>query len=156
MKKDALFCVGQKAFIEKGGKVLVLNDHGYGVDFPGGKIQEGEAKSGDTESLINSLKREVREETSLEIEVGEPFAVWYHEFAEGHRNFGKVVYCVAFRCKYVSGEVKLSTEHDTFKWVDKNDYKELDDNPRTQRAEQSSYDGKSDYYDVLKKYFYEN
>lgn len=26
MKNDALFCVGQKAFIEKDGNVLVLND----------------------------------------------------------------------------------------------------------------------------------
>ena len=44
--KDALFCVGQKAFIEKDGKVLVLNDPEEGLDFPGGKIQVGEAKDG--------------------------------------------------------------------------------------------------------------
>lgn len=141
MNKDALFCVGQKAFIEKDGKVLVLNDPVEGLDFAGGKIQEGEAKDGDISSLIRSLKREVKEETGLEIEVFNPFAVWYHKFPKGHRNYGKVVYLVAFKCKYVSGELKLSDEHDKFRWVDENDYKEVDDG--------------SDYFDVLKKYFTE-
>lgn len=141
MKNDALFCVGQKAFIEKDGTVLVLNDPVEGLDFPGGKIQEGEAKNGDPSSLSYSLQREVREETGLEIEVFNPFAVWYHEFPEGHRNYGKVVYLVAFKCKYLSGELKLSDEHDKFKWVDKDDYKEVDDG--------------SDYFDVLRKYFTE-
>ena len=139
MKNDALFCVGQKALIEKDGKVLVLNDPIEGLDFPGGKIQEGEAKNGDTSSLIHSLKREVLEETGLEIEVFNPFAVGYHEFPENHRNHDKVVYLVAFKCKYISGELKLSDEHDNFKWVDKSNYKEFDDG--------------SDYFDVLEKYF---
>ena len=137
MNDDALFCVGQKAFIEKDGKVLVLNDPSEGLDFPGGKIQEGEAKDGDASSLFRSLNREVREETGLEIEVGNPFVVWYHEFPKNHRNYPKVVYLVGFKCKYVSGEIKLSDEHNKFKWVDKNDYAEVDDG--------------SDYFDALKK-----
>ena len=139
MKNDALFCVGQKAFIEKDGKVLVLFDPSHGPDFPGGKIQEGEAKDGDTNSLVSALQREVREETGLEIEVFDPFAVWYHEFPKSHRNAGKVVYLVAFRCTYVSGEVRLSNEHNNFRWVDVTNYKEVDDG--------------GDYFDVLEKYF---
>lgn len=139
MKEDALFCVGQKAFIERDGKVLVLFDPIEGLDFPGGKIQEGEAKDGDASSLILSLQREVREETGLEIEVSNPFAVWYHEFPKGHRNYPKVVYLVAFRAMYISGEFTLSDEHNNFRWVDKNNYKEVDDG--------------SDYFDVLRKYF---
>lgn len=139
MKKDALFCVGQKAFIEKDGKVLVLFDPFEGLDFPGGKIQEGEAIDADASSLTLSLKREVMEETGLEIEVFNPFAVWYHEFPKESRNYGKVVYLVAFKTKYVSGNIKLSDEHNNFKWVDKNDYQVVDDG--------------SDYFDVLEKYF---
>jgi len=139
MKKDALFCVGQKAFIEKDGKILVLNDPVEGLDFPGGKIQEGEAKDGDPESLKSSLKREVKEETGLEIEVFDPFYVWYHEFPKNHRNYPKVVYLVAFKCKYISGDLKLSHEHDKFRWVDKNNYKSVDDG--------------TDYFDVLEKYY---
>ena len=139
MKNDALFCVGQKAFIEKNGKVLVVFDPIEGLDFPGGKIQEGEAKNGVAESLMDSLKREVKEETNLEIDVLNPFAVWYHEFPLTSRNAGKVVYLVAFKCKYLSGEIKLSTEHDKFRWVSESDYTEVDDG--------------SDYFNVLKKYF---
>ena len=83
MKNDALFCVGQKAFIEKDGKVLVLFDPVEGLDFPGGKIQEEEAKDADASSLILSLQREVREETNLEIEVSTLFL-------SGITNFLKV------------------------------------------------------------------
>jgi len=139
MKNDALFCVGQKAFIEKDGKVLVLFDPKEGLDFPGGKIQEGEAKDGDASSLIVPLQREVREETGLEIEVFNPFAVWYHEFTKESRNYGKVVYLVAFKAKYVSGDVTLSHEHNNFRWVDKDDYSSVNDG--------------SGYFDVLEKYF---
>jgi len=139
MKKDALFCVCQKAFIKKDDQVLILSDPIEGLDFPGGKIQEGEARDGDASSLIEPLKREVREETGLEIEVLRPFHVWYHEFPKSSRNYGKVVYLVAFKCKYVSGDVKLSEEHDKYQWVNKANYKEVDDG--------------SDFFDVLEKYF---
>jgi 8-oxo-dGTP pyrophosphatase MutT (NUDIX family) len=139
MKEDALFCVDQKAFIERDGKILVLHDPVEGLDFPGGKIQEGEAVNGDASSLIPPLQREVREETGLEIQVGEPFAVWYHEFSKEHRNYPKVAYLIAFKCTHVSGDVKLSDEHDSFRWVDKTNYQELDDGGA--------------YFDVLKKYF---
>lgn len=139
MKEDALFCVGQKAFINKDGKILVLNDPGEGLDFPGGKIQEGEAKDGIAKSLLLALEREVSEETGLKIKVGDPFIVWYHKFPEGSRNYPKVVYLVGFKCEHVSGDVRLSNEHDNYRWVDNNDYHEVDDG--------------SDYFDALIKYF---
>lgn len=132
-KEDALFCVGQKAFIEKDGSVLILNDPLEGLDFPGGKIQVGET------DFVEALKREVREETMLEIEIGEPFIVWYNEFALPHRNAGKKVYLIGFKCKYKSGEVVLSNEHDNFRWVDKDNFHEVDDGTQ--------------YFIPLKKYF---
>jgi 8-oxo-dGTP diphosphatase len=139
MKNDALFCIAQKALIEKDGKVLVIFDLEGRLDFPGGKIRKGEAKDRDVSSLIKSLQREVREETNLEIEVFNPFAVWYNELPRGHKNYPKMIYVVAFKCKYVSGELKLSNEHNKFRWVDKSNYQEVDD--------------RSNYFDVLRKYF---
>ncbi len=133
MEDDKLFYVGQKAFIEKGGQVLVLIDPDLGLDFPGGKIQEGEA------DFDVSLKREVKEETDLDIKVGDPFTRWFFKFRKGHRNEGKEVYLVGFRCSYVDGEVKISEEHSEFKWVNKNNYGTLDD--------------KSGYFRALRKYF---
>lgn len=131
--KDQEFLVGQKAFINKNGEVLVLNDPVLGLDFPGGKIQEGEP------NFADSLKREVFEETGLRIEIGEPFAQWHLKLTQGHESAGKTIYLVGFKCKYLAGDVKISDEHDSYKWVNKNNYKELADG--------------GDYFKVLKKYF---
>ena len=136
MAEDKLFYIGQKAFIEKDGKVLALFDPKLGLDFPGGKIQIGE------NDFDEALRREVREETALEIDVGNPFYRWYFEFRPGHRNAGKHVYLVGFRCTYISGEIKLSDEHNKFQWVDKNDYRTLNDG--------------SEYFKALEKYFARN
>ena len=133
MAEDKQFYVGQKALIDKEGEVLVLRDPLEGLDFPGGKVQEGET------NFMDALKREVREETGLEIEVGDPFMVWDNIFSPPHRNAGKHVFLVAFRCAYTSGEIRLSEEHDRFRWVNKTNYKEADDG--------------TSYFKVLEKYF---
>lgn len=133
MADDQLMYVGQKAFIEKDDQVLILMDPDLGLDFPGGKIQEGET------DFTEALKREVREETSLEIEKGDAFFTWYNVFGPHHRNAGKKVYLVGFKCRYVSGEVRLSDEHSEYRWVSRENYRELDD--------------KSDYFKALEKYF---
>ncbi|HVS79554.1 MAG TPA: NUDIX domain-containing protein [Candidatus Paceibacterota bacterium] len=135
MKEDAQFYIGQKAFIRRGDEILILGDPHEGLDYPGGKIQEGEI------DLAESLKREVREETGLEIEVGTPFATWTNTFPPHHRLAGKRVYLVGYRCNYVSGDVKLSDEHDKFRWVNKENYKEADDG--------------TSYFEILDKYFEE-
>ena len=135
MAEDKQFYVGQKAFIANAkGEVLVLNDPIEGLDFPGGKIQEGET------DFAEALKREVREETGLEIEVGAPFVTWYNKFSEGeHRNAGKEVYLVGFKCQYFFGEIKLSDEHDKFQWVSQENYKSVNDG--------------TNYFKALEKYF---
>jgi len=116
MKEDQLFYVGQKAFIWKEDKILVLgNPHGN-LDFPGGKIQESE------NDLIESLKREVKEETGLEIRVGKPFFTWVLVLPSHHKNAGMKVFLIGYQCEYISGEVKLSDEHDKFNWVSKENY----------------------------------
>lgn len=131
MGEDKLFFVGQKAFIYREGKILVMHDKD-GLDFPGGKIQEGET---DFEA---SIKREVEEETGLEIIVGEPFTVWYRIGTKGIHE-GKTIFLVGYRCRLVDGEVRISDEHDSFEWVGKEDYRKLDDG--------------SLYFKALEKYF---
>ena len=107
------FEVGQKAFIERDGEVLVVFFPNGWLDFPGGRIDEGEV------DLIESLKREVREETALEIDVGSPFATWLGR--------GASVYLVGYRCSYVTGEVSLSEEHSAYRWVNAKSHLYLDD-----------------------------
>ncbi len=118
MTSDQLLFVGQKAFIDKDGEILVLTDPQLGVDLPGGKIKEGEL------NLAEALKREVKEETGLEIEIGKPFTTWMIEFPLDHRNQGKV-FLVGYECKYISGEITLSDEHTEHKWVNKENFQEL-------------------------------
>ena len=131
MDLDQLFYAGQKAFIEKDGEVLLLFDN-LGLDFPGGKIRKGE------KDLAEALKREVREETTLEIEVGEIFTSWIVEFPPYDRttNF---VFLTGYYCTYVSGDMKLSDEHDKFIWVNKDNY--------------MKYKVENDYFQALDKYF---
>ncbi len=109
----ARFQVGQKAFIEKDGEILVLFRPEALFDFPGGRIDEGER------DLVAALRREVREETTLEVEVGAPFATWL-----GRQE---TVFLVGYRCRYVSGDVRLSEEHVDFRWVTSESYDSLDD-----------------------------
>lgn len=132
-----MFYVGQKAFINKDNGVLVLNDPVRGLDFPGGKIQVGET------DFKEALKREVMEETTLQIEVGAPFATWYLELPPHHRNAGKQVYLVGFRCKYISEEVKLSDEHNSFRWVNKDNYKEVGRGGEYSKALKKYFEGES-------------
>lgn len=128
MVDDQLFYVGQKALIEKDGSVLVLNDPVFGLDLPGGKIQEGEL------DFDEALKREVGEETGLEIEVGSIFFRGYFEFPKDslHRSAGKKIFVIFYKAKYLGGKVRLSEEHDSFRWVDKESYRELKSSKRTE------------------------
>lgn len=132
MDNDLLIYIGQKAFIDKDGEVLILTDPKIGLDFPGGKVRK------DEDDLKEALKREVREETGLEIEVGELFSSWMIEFPKDYRKQNKV-FLVGYKCKYISGKVKLSHEHTKYSWVNKNNYKKTKDG--------------SNYFKALDKYF---
>ena len=79
----------------------VNHDKWVGV---GGKFEPGE-------DAPACALREVREETGLEIEVGEPFDAWTLR-APGRRILG-----VDFVCRWRSGDVRLSHEHESFAWL---------------------------------------
>lgn len=118
---DDLICfISQKAFIEKDDNLLILHDPFIGFDLPGGKVLQGEA------DLIESLRREVIEEIDIKFEIGPPFYTWLFTVpAESkHQHAGKQMYCVGYKCKYLSGEIKLSSEHDYFKWINKENFKQ--------------------------------
>lgn len=117
--KDLVCYIGQKAFIEKNGELLILYDPLLGLDLPGGKIKEGEL------DLYASLKREVKEETGLTINVIKPFYTWFFTvpIASSHRGAGKKIFHVGYKCTYVSGKIQLSEEHDRYEWINKSSYK---------------------------------
>lgn len=100
----------QKVVIKDGDKFLILfkssNSKNFPNvwDFPGGKPEMGE-------DLIQSLKREVFEETSLKIKVGNLIGTIKFKFKEIDR-----VYKI-FSSEVISGDIKLSKEHSEFKWA---------------------------------------
>jgi len=118
--QDKLFLVGQKAVIKKGRQILLLHDPKFdSPDLPGGKIQQGE------KDFLRALQREVSEETGLKIKINEPFTTGYFLIPKNsrHPSAGKEIFLIYYRCEYQEGEIKLSKEHDWYKWVDKNNYR---------------------------------
>lgn len=110
--------VAAKAIItNKEGKILLLReadtyDEGtnigkYGV--PGGRLNIGE-------SYEEGLHREAREETGLEVKPLYPIYVGeWHPVIKGEQYQIIAIFTV---CDAVTTNVKLSEEHDDYKWVD--------------------------------------
>lgn len=86
------------AVIEQQGKVLLTKrpsdkQQGGFWEFPGGKIDSGE-------SPHQSLRRELREELAIEINVGPLLETVYH-----HYEWGSVL-IIAYLCSWQSGEIR--------------------------------------------------
>ena len=81
-------------------------------EFPGGKINPDETEE-------ECLKRELKEELNIEIEILKKMVPNIHNYP----SF--VIKLIPFLVKYVSGEIIL-LEHVTYKWVYKNDMDNLD------------------------------
>tara|TARA_Y100000590_G_C15446370_1_gene910913 strand:- start:62 stop:448 length:387 start_codon:yes stop_codon:yes gene_type:complete len=96
------------AVLEKEGEYLIAkrkkNDILGGLwEFPGGKIEEGETAE-------ECLKREIKEELNIIVEVNELILSKHHKYPKGCFEL------IAFKVKYISGEIILN-EHDDYKWV---------------------------------------
>ncbi|MCX6112428.1 MAG: (deoxy)nucleoside triphosphate pyrophosphohydrolase [Proteobacteria bacterium] len=90
------------------GRILVTQ-RGEGMDFtgkwefPGGKVNEGEG-------LRTALKREIREELMLDIEISEEVLTWQYNYPFSNVKF------TAFKATIKGGTLKLM-EHMDFQWV---------------------------------------
>lgn len=105
--------------IEHDGKILCMEraqgkyDYvSFKWEFPGGKIEVGETKE-------EALKRELREEMEMDVEITGHFLDVYHEYSDFSMNM------YSFRCKAKSKEFKMNV-HNDFKWLEVGELMTLD------------------------------
>lgn len=114
MKKD-IYVVG--AVIVKDGKILCAQrgpskSLPLKWEFPGGKIEAGETPQ-------QALKREINEEMSCEVSIGDKVEHTVYEY-----DFG-IVHLTTFLCTLKESQPRL-TEHVAIKWLFPNELPSLD------------------------------
>ncbi len=112
MNEDC-FHLGAKALIcNAEGKLLLLKRHSGSWDIPGGRIQKNE-------SIETALKREVFEETGLQIDAFEPFVMVLTERRIKLQTEDVGLILSVYRCR-VRGEqdVRISEEHADYAWFE--------------------------------------
>lgn len=115
---DIVQRVAMKAVIVRDGKVLILREaktyeEGTNIGryhMPGGRLDPGE-------NFEEGLKREVMEETGLEVELD--FPVYVGEWRPVIKGVQNQIVATFIACKPTTDkEVVLSSEHDDFQWID--------------------------------------
>jgi len=120
---DVVLRVAAKAIVANDqGKVLIVREAGtyeegtnigkYGI--PGGRLNVGEAYE-------DGLKREVKEETGLTVEPLYP--IYVGEWRPEIKGVPHQIVAIFTVCKAKTSKVKLSEEHDDYKWVDPKEIK---------------------------------
>jgi len=118
-----------KALIERDGKFLALEleiGRKRIWDLPGGKVEDGEEP-------MQTLLREVEEETALKVEIEKPLGIyWFHR-----KTDGQLAVCTVFKCS-ASADAKVILPHKSnesiasSKWLSKEDFlKEEFDAPKS-------------------------
>lgn len=108
--------VATKAFITHAGKILVLRESSKyeagtntnKFDVVGGRVEPGEKWS-------DCLLREIKEETGLSVKIGKPFFV--NEWRPVVKGEQWQIVGIFFECEAENENVVLSQDHDAYKWV---------------------------------------
>jgi putative acetyltransferase len=108
----SLFLVAASGIVVRDRTVLFLRrsqqvDHAPGEwDIVNGRLDSGE-------TVLAALQRELVEETGLDVEILGPLDTWRALRGKEQREMIGVVHL----CRWRAGEVRLSEEHDDFRWV---------------------------------------
>ena len=116
MSELILNVAAKAVIVSDEGKILIVRESTghdtntqsnlYGL--PGGRLNPGE-------NFFEALKREVMEETGLEINPGRP--VYVGEWRPVIKGVPHQVVAVFIACKAKTTDVTLSEEHDGFAWI---------------------------------------
>ena len=94
IKKNDLFLIANRSFEDKSQGIW---------EFPGGKVEENE-------TFTSAMKREIKEELSLNIKVGNMIATI------NLNKTDKNIYVHSYYANILSGQISLNV-HSEFKWV---------------------------------------
>ena len=120
------------------GKILLLkvrlkSSHDAGKwEIPGGKVKKGEF-------FDQALKREFMEETGLEINIDSLYNVIQNEYTACKTNEKIKSIQLIMKVSSQSDEVKISAEHDDYKWFTAEELNELIDNELLSKAAMNSF-----------------
>ena len=105
------FRLAAKAFVIDDNRFLILKRTPKDVqkpgiwEIPGGRLELGEDPR-------EGLKREVREEAGIDIEVLHPLNVRHFT-----RDDGQTITMLIFLCKALNNDIRISKEHSAFEWA---------------------------------------
>lgn len=120
MTEEEMRAAGKAVIVNEKGKILIIKRSGDEThlenlwDVPGGRFDYGEHPH-------EGLKREVREEAGLKINIVEPVKSW--TFTRDNRQ---QVFGTTFLCESEEFEIELGDEHTDFKWVNKENLDSLE------------------------------
>lgn len=111
-----------KAFIRHQDKIFILRESSKYIDgtntgkygLPGGRVKPGE-------HFMESLRREIYEETGLSVRIGKPFSM--NEWRPVVKGEQWHIIATFVECFADSDNVILSTGHNHFLWIDPQGYK---------------------------------
>lgn len=121
MSQDTKLTVATKAFIKFEKKILILKeskryDDGTNdgkFDVPGGRVEPGQ-------NFKESLLREIKEETGLNVEVKNPFFVG--EWRPIIKEVPWQIVGIFFECIAKDSQVTLSQDHESYLWIEPKEY----------------------------------
>lgn len=126
------------------GKILMVKHPVRGWEVPGGQVEVGE-------TITDAFKREIKEETGIDIEVGN-LTVLSSNIGIGIQYDGvspiPTIVTFGFTGKAISGELTTSEESLEVAWVNRNEVLDLidEDFTRDRTSYMLNYDGRVTYF----------
>lgn len=111
------------------GQILLVNSPWRGWEYPGGLIEPGE-------TFQEALKREVREEAGVEIEIT--------GFVGICKNVGKDIVNIDFTARYIGGELTTSEESTEVTWATPEEAMEMITFPLTKKRLRNMLSGRGE------------
>jgi 8-oxo-dGTP diphosphatase len=123
-EQEGRFIVAVGAMIEhEPSRTILLAKRADTADYLPGIWEDIGGRIKQFEEPEDALRREVKEETGLDIEIMKPLAV-FHDY-RGQRTAENELLIITYWCKVRSTQVVLSNEHSAYQWVSPEEALEL-------------------------------